>query len=639
MEEPRKLFKTISLEERLAASVYNADPKRTEYTEGGSITLKTTYNTPDLYSQDLKKLQIGGPNQVLPTIVKPVNTLATQLNIPIINSKFASSISLRDRLSQTNVTKTTHLPQYFLSDQYTGYLDIGPFITSPIERQNIGDLQTVILSGIVDSQTNSIMLGSTPTADVVLISQGTVSFFGSFKSLTPDQPVVSTTDNLLTQGTYLTLGQYLSFTNPTTPGTVVQGTVTITPYNTTPNQGPGVDPFTPLTTNNIAILQGLLVSDGVLLGSAIALADPVVGITLENSPTPQLSLLGYEADRALAFLAPKIKHGSSNISTTFETDSSRNPSKDITTPAIGSFKTDPNRNPPKEVTSPAIGSFETDPNRNPPKDTTSPAINEDQPQTIIGQEDVQDISSAVEAGVDFPKSNEGSISAYNALTYGQIKQKQKQVANGAGLGSQRSSKMAPQTGPENKAYFNKDRRYNRQDDFSDFINVIIRGRDSFIRYRAYLDSFSDSFTTNWSDVNYVGRQDTLKQFTGATRSVSFSLKLAAFSKEDVTNNFTKLNQTIATTSVASLGGSGRYLQGPLCRLTLGNILYKTYCVFNSVNMDFDPTQTPMDIDEQLPQLVTLSFDATILAANNDELLNGATNRYYGSPTQQFETNR
>ena len=58
-----------------------------------------------------------------------------------------------------------------------------------------------------------------------------------------------------------------------------------------------------------------------------------------------------------------------------------------------------------------------------------------------------------------------------------------------------------------------------------------------------------------------------------------------------------------------------------------------------MKIDFDPTQTPMDIDEQLPQLVTLSFDATILAANNDELLNGATNRYYGSPTQQFETNR
>ena len=636
MEEPRKLFKTISLEERLAASIYGADPKRASSTEGGSIALKTTLTTPDLYSQDLKRLQIGGPNQVLPTIIKPANTLTTQLSIPVVNTNFASSISLRNRLSQTKVTKTTHLPQYFLSDQYTGFLDIGPFNTPSITTQNIGEVQRITLSGIVDSQSNSIVLGSISTTDTVLVSQGTINTLGSFKSLVPDQSVISTTDNLLTQGTYLTLGQYLSFTNPTTPGTVVQGTITITPYNTTPNQGPGVDPFAPLTTNDIALMQGLLISDGILLGSAITLADPVVGITLENSPTPniltvfatsaledgvipQISVLGFEADRALAFLAPKIKHGSSNISTTFETD--------------------PSRNPPKDTTSPAVRLFETDPNRNPPKDATSPAINEDQPQTIIGQEDIRDISRAVEVGVDFPKSNEGSISAYNALTYGQIIQKQEQVANGGGLGSQRSSKMAPQTGPENKAYFNKDRRYNRQEDFNDFINVIIRGNRSFIRYRAYLDSFSDSFTTNWSDVNYVGRQDTLKQYTGATRDVSFSLKLAAFSKEDVTNNFAKLNQTIATTSVASLGGSGSYLRGPLCRLTLGNILYKTWCVFNSVKMDFDPTQTPMDIDEQLPQLVTLSFDATILAANNNELLNGATNRYYGSPTQQFELNR
>ena len=625
MEEPRKLFKTISLEERLAASAYNVDPIKPRSAKGGSVTFKTTANTPNLYSQDLKRLQIGGVDQVIPTVGRTARSLTTQLNIPAVNTTFPSSISLRDRLSQTNITKTAHLPQYFLSDQYTGYLNIGPFNTPSIATQNIGEVQTITLSGIVDNQTNNIVLGTTPTTDTVLVSQGTINTIGSFNSLTPDQPVISVNNNLLTQGTYFTLGQYLSFINPTTPGTVVQGSVTITPYSTTPNQGPGVTPFNPLTTNDIALLQGLLITNGVLVGSAISLVEPVAGITLENSPAPnistifatsaledgvipQINVLGFEADRALAFLAPKIKHGSANVNTNFETD--------------------PNRNPPKESTSPAVGPFETDPNRNPPKDSTSPAIDEDQPQTIIGQENVQDISNAVEAGVTFPKSNQGSIAAYNALTYGQIIQKQEQVAAGGGLGSQRSSKMSPQVGQGRGAV--QGVRDQPGALFDDFINITIRGGNRATKFRAYLDSFSDSFNAEWSDVNYVGRQDTLKQFKGVTRSVSFAIKLPAFSSADVKANFNKLNYMIGMTQVGRFGNGSTYIEGPLCQLTLGNMFVKTWCVFNSVKIDFDPKEVIFDIDEELPQLLNVSFDATILASNNNELFNGTTNFYYGN---------
>ena len=81
------------------------------------------------------------------------------------------------------------------------------------------------------------------------------------------------------------------------------------------------------------------------------------------------------------------------------------------------------------------------------------------------------------------------------------------------------------------------------------------------------------------------------------------------------------------TQIASFNGN--YLQGPLCKLTLGKLFVKTNCVFNSLKIDFDPKETPMDIDEQLPQLVTLSFDVSILTANNDQLLNASTNKYFG----------
>lgn len=625
MEEPRKLFKTISLEERLAASRYNIDPIKPTPANQGSVGLKNTNPTPNLYSQNLKRLQIGAVEEILPTINRQRPSLTTQLNIPIINTNFASSISLRDRLSQTNITKTTHLPQYFLSDQYTGYLNIEPFNPPSIALQDIGNMQTIPLSGIVNAQANTIILGSTQDANTVILSQGTVSVLGSYQSIVPDQTPIGVNSILLSQGTYFTLGQYLSFINPTTPNSVVQGSVTILPYNTTPNQGSGTTPLNPTSINDIALQQGLLISDGILIGSAVSLQDPVNGISLENSiipivPTtfatsaledsviPQISVLGFEADRALAFLAPKVKHGSANISTNFETD--------------------PNRNPPKSNTSPAIGPFETDPNRNPNKEDTSPAIDENQTQTVTGLDNTDDISNAVESGVVFPKSNQGSIASYNALTYGQIIQKQKQVANGGGLGSQRSSKMSPQVGQGRGAVQNVQDQPGGS--FDDFINISIRGGNRSAKFRAYLDSFSDGFSAEWNDVKYVGRQDTLKQFTGVTRQVSFAIKLPAFSAVDVKANFNKLNYVIGMTQMGRFGNGSNYIEGPLCQLTLGNMFVKTWCVFNSVNIDFDPKEVVFDIDEELPQLLNISFDATILAANNNELFNGSTNFYYGN---------
>ena len=630
MEEPRKLFKTISLEERLAGSIYDIDPAKGANSKKEGVALKANPNIPEKNAQILKSLSISRNQQESIALKRTKSLLSTQLGISPVRTTFASSISLENRLKQTNITSTQHLPQYFLSDLYTGYLTIKPFRTDATELQNIGDLKTITIGGVIKNQAQSILTTATPSINTILVLQGTVDTVGSFISITPEQKPIGELSILASQGTFLKLGKYLSLTNPTTPKGVVQGTVDITKITVIPNQGPGVTPNNAPSISTIARLQGLVVSDGILRGSALLLAEPLPGITLENSPTPQLAalavntsledsptpllnILGYEADRALAFLAPQIKHGSTTV---------------------GVFETDPNRNPPKDTTTPVVGPAQPDPNRNPPKEFTSPAIAEDIPSSLLGLDDLNQIESAVETSVDFPGSNQGSLSTYNALSYGQLKRKERETSGGNGLGAK-----AIERGSVQQIGVGRSARQNVQDqpgnDFKDFIDLVIQGGGKTVKLKSYLASFSDSFTAEWNSSKYVGRQDTFYNFTGASRAVSFAVKVPAFSAVDLKPNFDKINRIIGMTQVGNFSNNSTYLEGPLCQLTLGNLFVKTYCIFNSVKIDFDPTETPFDIDEKLPQLVTISFDAAILASNNNELLNSSTNTYYGNSSNNL----
>ena len=166
MDEPRKLFKTISLEERLAGSIYDIDPAKNANSKKEGVDLKANPNIPGKNAQILKRLSIGRNQQESPNLKRTKSLLSTQLGIPPTRSVFASSISLENRLKQTSVTSTQHLPQYFLSDLYTGYLTIKPFRTQATKLQNIGNLKTITIGGTVENQSQSILITTTPSTSI-----------------------------------------------------------------------------------------------------------------------------------------------------------------------------------------------------------------------------------------------------------------------------------------------------------------------------------------------------------------------------------------------------------------------------------------------------------------------------------------
>ena len=639
-EEPRKLFKTISLEERLASSEYNRLPNKlpaSSNTQGSpqinksaepqdknsdninipqsqltlpkeGIVLKGAISVEDKQPIILKTL-IQSP-QALISPPRPFDTTPLlDSTRPLARTQFASSISLQDRLKQSSVTNTTHLPQYFLTDLYTGYLAISPFSTLAIsDTQDIGALAVPISQlAILTRQDAQVTLDIRKSENLVLLEQGTIVQNNTYKSLALPEDVPSQDAILVAQGTFISNNIASSFSNivesiPT--ANINQGTIELPIYEVAINQGITLDETTPIGELEIGALQGLLIDNNQTQGSVIGINEsfqtfqltdsPTPNISLifdtiqlSNSPTPTLNVLGYQADRALAFGSPRIKHGTT-ILVVQQYLENRTQAVNDPISIHGAVVANPfplNEND-KPAQSPAIDTASPTPN---------PALIPPEYGAIIG------------LGNSY---NQGRPTGDSALE---------------NTAPNVQARVSPAADPR------KDIDDPSSD--TDLLTITITPyRGSPIRVKAYLTAFSDGITANWNDISYVGRQDTLKQFTGATRAVSFAVLMPSFNSTDVTNNLSKLERIISSTVVGSFNSGDIYLTAPLARLRIGGLI-NSYVAFSSVKWDFDPAEATFDIDPEspargLPHLLKVSFDCAVLSTSKDQLLNGADGNYF-----------
>jgi hypothetical protein len=98
------------------------------------------------------------------------------------------------------------------------------------------------------------------------------------------------------------------------------------------------------------------------------------------------------------------------------------------------------------------------------------------------------------------------------------------------------------------------------------------GSAVYMHFRAFLDSFSDSYTSNWNSVNYVGRGDTFYNYGNFDRTISLGFKVAAQSKAELIPMYKKLN-FLASTLAPDYTEAG-FMRGNLVRLTVGGYLYE-----------------------------------------------------------------
>ena len=389
------------------------------------------------------------------------------------------------------------------------------------------------------------------------------------------------------------------------------------------------------------ILQNIDSSLDILKKELIGYSSAALPFEYTPAPyfSPTIRVIKHQTDRLLARFAPTIKHGSAAIRA-FQPEI-RQGSTDVDQASlIPTTQYGPNKPflNTGNVFSYAPAGVQSDTYW---VNNTSGT----QPETfqeggIIGFGNVNrevwaNIRQALEAGeilptddlTNFPAGSDltiGSLARYKALSYGEIESLGAAAAGNAGISALAASGPNPQIGTGNRTVQNVP-DYNGKD----YIRIKItsaRSGGKSVTFKAYLDSFSDSFAASWNDIQYVGRQDTFKQFKGVTRSVSFGLSLPAFSKVDLPINMRKIQDAISITQVAALNGS--YLTGPLCKLTLGGFFKNVYCVFNSVKIDVDTTEATWDIDNGLPHLFKLSFDVAMLGDATGNAFDANASKYY-----------
>ncbi len=99
-----------------------------------------------------------------------------------------------------------------------------------------------------------------------------------------------------------------------------------------------------------------------------------------------------------------------------------------------------------------------------------------------------------------------------------------------------------------------------------------KGNAVYMHFRAFIDSFSDSYNSSWNPTKFSGRGDSLYSYAGFTRDISLSFTVYAQSKAELIPMYKKLNY-LASTMAPDYNTAG-FMRGNLVRLTLGGYLYE-----------------------------------------------------------------
>ena len=135
-------------------------------------------------------------------------------------------------------------------------------------------------------------------------------------------------------------------------------------------------------------------------------------------------------------------------------------------------------------------------------------------------------------------------------------------------------------------------------------------------FRAFLEGqISDTNQASYNTFKYLGRGETFRTYQGFDRSISFSFKLYAQSRQEMRPMYQKLNQLISQV-YPDYSTTYSLMRGNVVKLTIGDYLYRVPGFLENVNVSIDNGNTPWEtvLDEyglgeddvrQLPHMVTV----------------------------------
>lgn len=133
----------------------------------------------------------------------------------------------------------------------------------------------------------------------------------------------------------------------------------------------------------------------------------------------------------------------------------------------------------------------------------------------------------------------------------------------------------------------------------------------YIQFRAFLDSFDDNFSADWSEHKYIGRGESFYTYGGFNRNINISFKIAAQTELEMKPLYKKI---VYLASVTAPTYSSNFMRGTIVRATVGDYLFRVPGVVNSVNYSWDKNypwaiKYGEELQQELPMVLncTLSF--------------------------------
>ena len=124
-----------------------------------------------------------------------------------------------------------------------------------------------------------------------------------------------------------------------------------------------------------------------------------------------------------------------------------------------------------------------------------------------------------------------------------------------------------------------------------------------LNFRAFLDSFNDEYSAEWSNHKYIGRAEDFYTYGGFSRGVSFGFKVAALSRTEVDPLYEKLNLLVGQMAPTYVGSS--FMRGNFATVTIGDYLINQTGFFTSVSLSWstDYMFGGQNNDSQLPHIL------------------------------------
>ena len=138
-----------------------------------------------------------------------------------------------------------------------------------------------------------------------------------------------------------------------------------------------------------------------------------------------------------------------------------------------------------------------------------------------------------------------------------------------------------------------------------FKKDIIKFQIGGVKFRAYIDSISDSFSPSFNNEQPVGSPFSAVRYQSIDRSVSVSFKVAVLVREDLIKTYQNL---AALQDFAYFQTGGNRFTAKTVQVVIGN-LYNFEGVIESVSYSWD-SEMPWEIEEgnQLPLYCTADVD-------------------------------